>query len=678
MRSSSRRAPAKRLRLAHRRQVATIKPILQLVDVCKDFVVGDQKIAVLKNISLTFHAGTMVAIVGASGSGKSTLMNILGCLDRSSSGSYTVGGRNTGSLSSDDLAKLRCRYFGFVFQRYHLLPNLSALDNVEIPAIYAGTPSGERQASAVQLLDRLGLGDRVDHRPSQLSGGQQQRVGIARAIINGSKVILADEPTGALDSETGREMMELLLDLNARGHTVIIVTHDMAVAAYAERIIEIRDGLIVGDRPNVRDAGMAARTNGVEKVRRTKRPRARFSGFRRLAEAFKMARLALGSHRLRTALTMLGIIIGIASVVSIKAIGEGGQRHIRETIGPLASNRVEIRRGSGWGDSQAPGIHTLLPADVDSIREQPYVHSVTPMTAAIFTVRHGNADSSATVTAVGESFFNVRGITLARGRGFRDNEIQQQSQVVVIDHEAARTLFDAGQDPLGQVIIIGIIPCTVIGVTSEKSKDLFPASGANLMVPYTTAGVRLFGYQHFESIIVRVREGQNSRLAEKNLTTLVSYRHGSKDFFTNNMNTLAEAYEQTTRSISLMLSLVASIALMVGGIGVMNIMLVSVTERTREIGIRMAVGARRSDIMKQFLVEAIMICLVGGVLGVLLSFLSGYVFSLFVTVTKWKMVFTADSFILAFVCSTLIGITFGFLPARNASRLQPHDALSRG
>ena len=653
-----------------------LKPILQLKGVGKSFTVGEQEVVVLRDINLTIHAATMVAIVGASGSGKSTLMNILGCLDRPTSGQYIAGGRDTESLSSDEMAKLRGKYFGFVFQRYHLLPNLSALENVEIPAIYAGTPSHERLASATRLLERLGLGDRLDHRPNQLSGGQQQRVGIARAMLNGGRVILADEPTGALDSETGQEMLQILLDLNAQGNTVILVTHDMQVAAYAERIIEIKDGRIVGDRPNIRDPALGSQAKRISGKRRAKPVNTFWSRLKHLAEAFRMARLALVSQRLRTALTMLGIIIGIASVVSIDAIGEGGQRHIRETIGPLVSNRVELRRGSGWGDT-AEGIHSMLPGDIASIKEQPYVHSVTPMTMASFPVRFANASTTGMVTGVGESFFAVRGVKLSEGRAFREDEIERQSQVVVIDQEARRELFRNGENPIGQAIIIGIVPCTVIGVTSQQSKDLFSASGPNILMPYSTAGIRLFGFQHFDSITVRIREGQDSHLAEKNLATLLSYRHGARDFFTNNMDTLAQAYEQTTRSISLMLSLVASIALMVGGIGVMNIMLVSVSERTREIGIRMAVGARRSDILKQFLVEAIVICLIGGILGTLLSFLAGYVFSLFATVTKWKMILTWQSIALAFFCSSLIGVTFGFLPARKASLLHPHDALSR-
>jgi macrolide transport system ATP-binding/permease protein len=652
-----------------------LKPILRLTKVNKSFLLGNQSIAVLKNITFDIHAGTMVALVGASGSGKSTLMNILGCLDTPSSGRYFVNGRDTAKLNANHKAKLRCHYFGFVFQKYHLLSNLSALENVEIPAIYAGTASKERQTKAMQLLISLGLGDRIDHRPNQLSGGQQQRVGIARAIINGGKVILADEPTGALDTESGEEMMQILLNLHAQGHTVIIVTHDMKVASYAERIIEIQDGSIIGDRPNLRDPALLSPINNLSHGYNIKKNRSNFSSLNRLAEAFKMAKLALASQRLRTALTMLGIIIGIASVVSIMAIGEGEQRHIKQTIGPLTSNMLEIRRGSSWEDSGSTGIKSLLPGDVDALKAQSYVASATPMTQTSLAVRYGNAVSIATITGVSESFFDVRGIEVAQGRPFRMEDIQRQTQVVVIDQEARRKLFGANEDPIGQVVIIGIVPCTVIGVTSEKSKDLFAASGPNLLMPYTTAGVRLFGYQYFNSIIVRLREDQNSQLVEKNITTLLSYRHGAKDFFTNNKDALAKAYEKTTKSIALMLSLIASIALMVGGIGVMNIMLVSVTERTREIGIRMAVGARRSDILKQFLVEAIMICLIGGMLGILLSLFSGYLFANFVT--EWHMIFTTNAILLAVMFSTLIGMLFGFLPARKASQLNPHDALSR-
>ena len=652
-----------------------IKPILRLTNVNKSFLVGNQSIAVLKNINLDIHTGTIIALVGASGSGKSTLMNILGCLDTPSAGRYFVNGRDTSKLDSNQKAKLRCHYFGFVFQKYHLLSNLSALQNVEIPAIYAGTASGERRARAIELLTSLGLGDRIDHRPNQLSGGQQQRVGIARAILNGGKVILADEPTGALDSESGEEMMQILLSLHAQGHTVVIVTHDMKVASYAERIIEIQDGSIVGDRPNLRDPALISPINNLSNSHKIKKRHANFSSLNRLAEAFKMARLALASQRLRTALTMLGIIIGIASVVSIMAIGEGEQQHIKLTIGPLTSNMLEIRRGSGWQDSESTGIQTLLPGDVDALKAQSYVASVTPITQTNIAVRYGNSVTNATITGVSESFFDVRGIVVAQGRPFRMEDIQRQTQVVVIDQEARRKLFGASEDPIGKIVIIGIVPCTVIGVTSEKSKDLFAASGPNFLMPYTTAGVRLFGYQYFNSITVRLREDQNSQLVEKNIITLLSYRHGSKDFFTNNKDALAKAYEKTTKSIALMLSLIASVALMVGGIGVMNIMLVSVTERTREIGIRMAVGALRADILKQFLVEAVMICLIGGMLGILLSLLAGYLFSNFVT--EWHMIFTTNAILLACMFSTLIGMLFGFLPARKASQLNPHDALSR-
>jgi len=652
-----------------------LKPILQLSNVCKRVSVGSQSITILKNINLEIHEGSMVAIVGPSGSGKSTLMNILGCLDQPSTGEYSAAGRYTDSFSPDELAHLRNDYFGFIFQKYHLLGGLSALENVEIPAIYAGISSADRRQRAIELLTTLGLSDRMDHRPNQLSGGQQQRVSIARALLNGGNVILADEPTGALDSDSGKEVMQIFHYLHELGHTIIIVTHDMEVASNAERILEIHDGMIVGDRPNIQKAGRGIYLKNIPTDRRTQPLNTAQTPLTRLPEAFRMARLALGSQRLRTVLTMLGIIIGIASVVSIMAIGEGQQRHMKEVIGPLTANKIEIRRGTGWADSGAEGVHSLVAADVDLLREQAYIVNASPTTQVQSVVRFGDVSLSATVSNVGEGFFEVSGITVAEGRPFRLEDIQNKAQVVVIDQETRRKLFEPGTDAVGEVVIIGVVPCTVIGVISDKSKDLLPASGANVLLPYTTAAVRLFGYQYLDRIMVRIREGQNSVYAEKNITRLLLIRHRIKDFFTSNKDGLTKAYQETTRSLSLTLVLVASITLLVGGIGVMNIMLVSVTERTREIGIRMAVGARRSDIMTQFLVEAVMICLMGGVLGIILSFLSGYVFSAFVK--EWKMIFSTSGIVLAFMFSTLIGMTFGFMPARKASLLSPHEALSQ-
>jgi macrolide transport system ATP-binding/permease protein len=641
-------------------------------------MVGDRQLNVLKNIDLTIHAGTMVAIMGTSGSGKSTLLNLLGCLDHPSSGSYKVWGREARSLTSDALASLRRKYFGFVFQRYHLLPGLSAQGNVEIPAMYACLPDAERSLRAQTLLYRLGLWDRIEHKPHQLSGGQQQRVSIARALMNGGQVIFADEPTGALDTESGIDMMRLLVELHGLGHTVILVTHDAELAAHAERIIELKDGAIVADRANTRvgikDEALVSELHklNLEPIRHQ---RSRASKLGLLAEAFRMAYLALLAHRLRTTLTLLGIIIGIVSLVSIMAIGEGGQRHVRETLGTLTRNTVEVYRGSGWGDSRALAIHTLVPEDIEVLQQQSYIESATPITKDSFMVRHDSLDSTATVSGVGDSFFRTRSIAVSEGRAFSADEVARQAQVVVIDQATRAKFFGHGTSPLGQEIIIGTVPCTVIGVTSARSQDFYIDRGLNLLVPYTTAGTRLFGRQDFDSISVKVHDGLASTLAEKNINAVLLRKHGERDFFTNNMDALAQVYASTTKSIALMLSVIAAISLMVGGIGVMNIMLVSVTERTREIGIRMAVGARQSDIMKQFLVEAIVVCLIGALAGIALSLLIGAAFSF--VVQEWRMVFTPGAVLSALLSSTLIGVAFGYLPARKASRLNPVEALVR-
>lgn len=649
-------------------------PLLQLTRVTRRFPAGEKDVVVLDDVSLSIDAGEIVAIVGASGSGKSTLMNILGCLDHPSSGSYTVGGRETSELESDELARLRREHFGFIFQRYHLLPHLCAAENVEMPAVYAGSAQAQRRERALALLARLGLSDRASHRPSQLSGGQQQRVSIARALMNGGDVILADEPTGALDSKSGRDVIRVLRELNALGHTVIIVTHDEQVAAHARRIIEISDGRIVGDRlnPHADAADAAPDASGGAQPRRARRLSA---GVGRFAEAFRMAWIALVSHRLRTLLTMLGIIIGITSVVSIVAIGEGAKRYMLDEIGSIGTNTINVYPGADWGDSRADAIQTLVAADAAALAEQIYIDSATPETSRSLLLRYRNVDVNALVSGVGERFFQVRGMKLAQGIAFGADEVRRQAQVAVIDENTRRKLFGANPNPLGEVILIDNLPCVVIGVTASKKSAFGDMKNLNVWVPYTTASGRLFGQRHLDSITVRVRDGQPSDAAERSLTKLMLQRHGRKDFFTYNMDSVVKTVEKTGQSLTLLLSLIAVISLVVGGIGVMNIMLVSVTERTREIGIRMAVGARQTDIMQQFLVEAVTVCLMGGAIGIVLSFGMSFVFSLFVD--QWKMVFSAASIASAFLCSTLIGVVFGFMPARNASRLDPIDALAR-
>ena len=666
-------------------------PLLQLIDVARSFPAGDREVVVLKHINLSICAGEIVAIVGASGSGKSTLMNILGALDQPSAGVYRVGGVETRELDADALAQLRRERFGFIFQRYHLLPHLSAAANVEMPAVYAGSAPAARRARAEHLLARLGLAQRAGHRPSQLSGGQQQRVSIARALMNGGEVVLADEPTGALDSASGHDVIRILRELNALGHTVIIVTHDEHVAAHAHRIIEMRDGEIVADRMNtpvpdevphvVSDvdapAACSARPSAVNAPTLPPEPLAsRWSArLGRFAEACKMAWLALVSHRLRTMLTMLGIVIGITSVVSIVAIGEGAKRYMLDEIASIGTNTISVYPGRDWGDSQASMIETLVPLDVAALAEQVYIDSVTPETSRSLLLRYRNIDVNALVTGVGEHYFQVRGITLAQGVGFGPDDIRRQSPVAVIDQNTRRKLFGTNRNPVGEVILVDNLPCVVIGVTAPPKSTFGDLKSLHVWVPYTTASGRLFGQRHFDSITVRVRDGQPAALAEDGLAKLLTQRHGRKDFFTYNVDDVVKTIQKTGRALTLLLSLIAVISLVVGGIGVMNIMLVSVTERTREIGIRMAVGARQSDIMQQFLVEAVMVCLMGGTIGIALSFGTSFIFSL--VVAQWKMVFAPGAIVAAFLCSTLIGVVFGFMPARNAARLDPIDALAR-
>lgn len=644
--------------------------LLELDEVSRLYTNGEEETVVLNKVSLTINAGEMVAIIGASGSGKSTLMNILGCLDKPSSGEYKVAGQSVAKMEGDQLAALRREHFGFIFQRYHLMSHLSAEQNVEIPAIYADKNTTQRKERARDLLTRLGLGDRVDYRPNQLSGGQQQRVSIARALMNGGEVILADEPTGALDSHSGKEVMSILKQLNEQGHTVIIVTHDPLIAAQAERIIEIKDGKIINDNYHQRTAN---------KVKKETTPvlASSYLGqiFGRFTQALDMAWRAMVVNKIRTLLTMLGIIIGIASVVTIIVIGDAAKSMVLADIKAIGSNTIDIYPGKDFGSDSPEDRQSLTLQDVFALKQQSYVQAVTPQVQFSTRLRRGNQDSPASVAGVSDDYFTVYAMKFSQGGSFTPDMIERQAQVVVIDENTRQRFFPTKKEVIGEQIIIRNIPSTIVGVIAEKKSAFGNSQSLRVWVPYSTLNSRILNRSYLDSITVRATEGYDASVAEQQIIRLLTIRHGKKDIFTYNLDSFIKAAESTTQTMQLFLTLVAVISLVVGGIGVMNIMLVSVTERTREIGIRMAVGARASDVMQQFLIESVLVCLVGGVLGIGLSFGIAMVAS--VMLPDWHFVFQPIALVSAFICSTAIGVIFGFLPARSAAKMNPIDALAR-
>ncbi len=674
-----------------------MRPILEICHLSHAYKIGDETLPILSDLNFSLMAGEMVAVQGPSGSGKSSLLYLVGCLQQVQKGKIFLDGEDVSSLNEDSLAFFRNRRLGFIFQQFHLLPKATVLENILLPAHYpseiATVGSAEKQ-KARELAKLVGLSDRLDHRPNQLSGGQQQRVAIARSLMNDPALILADEPTGNLDSKSSAQIMELLRTLNGQGHTILLITHDREVALKCDRIHHIRDGKFT----EVEEGEKRDKQRVVPLPKQSLPQKVKLS----LPQTLRLARAQLpvawenlNRNKIRSSLTMLGITIGIAAVLSMVTLGQFTKWKILDSYAELGVNTLNFYGYRNWEMKATDAVPNMFQdfnweQDILPLREIfPEIDKMSPTHFAwSVKARLGGKSVESDVRAMGINHhaLTIMNRKLQFGNNISSYHVENGSGVCLLGSEVAERLMP-GPRILGQTMLVQVnnnsFSCRVIGVLkSVSSNKEWNKPNLQVLMPssyFVQANTERW-YKRLQNVLIQLKNGSDVEKVGKGIRAFFEQKYGASGrFIVDSDSVLISQMQKFLTLFTILLTFIALVSLAVGGIGITNMMLVSVSERFREIGLRKALGATPTSIRLQFLMESILICGIGGLLGIVIG-LGGYHGILFgVSKLMPKLGFTWlidwSALIFSVVAILIVGVVSGLFPALKAERLQVIEAL---